>query len=446
MKLKAHSSVNERLDLSLNTDAASIARAGLWVLLIGFGGFVLWAGLAPLDQGMTGSGTVVVSGEKKMVQPRVGGVVEEIFVTDGQEVVEGQALVRLNSVQAQSQLEAAVGQWINVSALEARLRAEQSGVDKIVFSKDLLDRTDDSRAMANMNSQNRLFDTRRKDLKLKQQIIENELLSLEGQLAGFQQIKRHQEARLEAQKKELDSFLELVKKGFVSWNRIHEVERNMGELSVDLTTAITNIGRTQQAIQENRLNRMQVMQTFQSEVEAQLTTVSADVSMLEERIKALEFEVDSANVRAPADGQIMDVAIHTIGGVVQVGQRLMDIVPVRTSWIIKSRFPTMAADRLKPGLPVAIRFSSLQRIATPVLTGVVDRVSADQIIDEHTKLPYYQAVVKPDINVLTELERVGLDVKPGMEVEVMVNTGERTLFNYLLKPISERLTGALREE
>jgi protease secretion system membrane fusion protein len=446
MKLDSHPPVSDERALSLNTDARSIARAGLWVLAIGFGGFVLWASLAPLDQGMTGSGTVVVSGEKKTIQPRVGGVVDAIFVSDGQEVVEGQALVRLNMVQAQSQLEAAVGQWINARCLESRLSAEQSGLANVVFSQDLLGRSADPRVIATMRSQTRLFETRRKELELKLQINKSELLSLQGQLDGFKEIKHHQEARLAAQEKELDSFRELVKKGFISWNRIHEVERDMGELSVDLATAISNIGRTQQAIQENQLKNLQVMQTFRSEVETQLTLVGADVSTLVERIKALEFEVDSANISAPAGGQVMDLAVYTVGGVVQAGQRLMDIVPVRSSWIIKSRFPVMAADRLQPGLPVSIRFSSLQRINTPVLSGVVDTVSADQIIDQHSRLPYYQAVVKPDKNLLAELHRAGLDVKPGMEVEVMVNTGERTLFNYLLKPISERLTSALREE
>jgi protease secretion system membrane fusion protein len=174
--------------------------------------------------------------------------------------------------------------------------------------------------------------------------------------------------------------------------------------------------------------------------------VSDEVSTLAERIKALEFEVESANVRSPTSGQAMDLALHTIGGVVQAGQRLMDIVPMQSTWQIKSRFPTMAADRLKPGLTVAIRFSSVQRTNTPVLTGKVDTVSADQIIDEHTRLPYFQVVVKPDQDLLAGLKRAGLDVKPGMEVEVLVNTGERTLLNYLLRPMIERMSGALREE
>lgn len=437
---------DDALSQSLNTDAASIARVGLWLLAIGFGGFMLWAALAPLDQGMAGSGTVVVSGERKTVQSRVAGVVEKILVNEGQTVIGGQALLRLNTIQAQAQLEAAVGQWITARCLQARLNAEQTGAEKMYPPEDLRARLHDPRVIATLSMQTRLFETRRKELELKLQIIRNELLSLQGQLAGYTEIKRHQEARLAAQEKELVSFRELVKKGFISWNRVHEVERDMGELSVDLATAVADIDRIRQAMQESELKKLQVVQSFRSDVETQLTTVGAEISLLDERIKALAFEVDSAGINAPISGQVMDLGVHTVGGVVQAGQRLMDIVPARSDWIVKSRFPIMAADRLQPGLPVAIRFSSLQRINTPVLTGTIDSVSGDQIIDEHTRLPYYQAIVKPDQNLLAELNRVGLEVKPGMEVEVLVSTGERTLLNYLLKPIMERLSGALREE
>ena len=446
MQFDSHQRVNEKRNLSLNTDAASIARLGMWVLLIGFGGFMLWAGFAPLDQGMAGTGTVVVSGEKKTVQTLVGGAVEAILVKDGDLVEPDQVLVRLNTVQSQSQLETALGQWISVRCLEARLNAERSNQSKIAWPADLLQRSNDPRVGATIEMHTRLFVTRRKELETRRQIIEHELASLASQLTGFQEIKRHQTARLAAQEKELDSFRALVSKGFISWNRVHEVERDLGEISVDLSEAISNIGRTQQAINESRLNMLQVEQVFRAEVEAQLTSVSNEVSSISERIKALEFEVESANVRAPAGGQIMDLSLHTIGGVVQAGQRLMDVVPMRSSWLVKSRFPTMAADRLKPGLPVAIRFSALQRANTPVLTGKVDTVSADQIIDTHSQLPYYQAVIKPDRHLLAEIERAGLEVKPGMEVEILVNTGERTLLNYLIKPIVERMAGSLREE
>jgi protease secretion system membrane fusion protein len=431
---------------ALNTDAGAIARLGLWVLVLGFGGFMLWAGFAPLDQGIAGSGTVVVNGERKVVQSLAGGAVQAILVREGDLVQQGQSLVQFNRVQLQAQLDAAVGQWISARSQEARLNAERVEAERIEWPRDLLARATDPRLKPMLDMHVRLFETRRNELRTRRQMVEHELASLQGDLAGYSEIKRHQEARLSAQEKELASYRELLSKGFISRNRLHEVEVFMGELGVDLSTAISNISRTQQAINENRLKTLQIAQTFRSEVEAQLTQVNAEAASLIERIKSLEFEVASASVVAPIGGQVMNVAIHTVGGVVPAGQRLMDIVPLRESWSIKARFPLMAADRLRPGLPVAIRFSSLQRVNTPVLTGKIETVSADQIVDERTQIPYYQVMVQADRTVLGELKRVGLEVKPGMEVEVLVNTGERTLLNYLVRPIVERMSGALLEE
>lgn len=429
-----------------NADAGAMARLGLWVLALGFGGFMLWAGFAPLDQGMAGSGTVVVSGERKIVQSLVGGAVQSILVREGDLVRQGQPLVRFNSIQLQAQLDAAVGQWISARSQEARLTAERVEAERIEWPADLLARAADPRLKPTLALHTRLFETRRNELLTRRQMVEHELAALNGDLAGYNEIKRHQQARMAAQEQELASFRELLGKGFISRSRVHEVEVLLGELGVDLSTAVSNLSRTQQAINENRLKMLQIAQTFRSEVEAQLTQVNAEAASLIERIKSLEFEVASASVMAPIGGQVMNVAIHTVGGVVPAGQRLMDIVPLQESWIVKARFPLMAADRLHPGLPVAIRFSSLQRVNTPVLTGRIATVSADQIIDEQTQIPYYQATVQPDPALLGELERVGLQIKPGMEVEVLVNTGERTLLNYLLRPITERMSGALREE
>jgi protease secretion system membrane fusion protein len=432
--------------LPLNTDAQAMARIGLWLLALGFGGFLLWAGLAPLDQGMAGAGIVVVSGEKKVVQSQVGGAVAAIRVHEGEMVEQGQTLLQINTVQSLAQRDAAVGQWISARCQEARLSAERAELGQVVWPADLLARNDDARVAATISLHARLFDTRRKELHLRQQMIERELASLQGQLAGYQDIRRHQEVRLAAQGKELESYRALVEKGFIAWNRVHEVERDMGEISVDLSTAISDISRTQQSIQENQLKALQIIQAYRSDVEAQLTLASAEVANLNERIKALEFELDSANVRAPVSGQVMDMAIHTVGGVAAPGQRLLDIVPNRSSWLIKARFPIMSADRLIKGLGVSIRFSSLQRVRTPVLTGVVDTVSADQIIDQQTRIPYYQAMIVPDAKLLAGLRQAGLEIKPGMEVEVLASTGERTMLNYLLKPLIERMHGAFREE
>jgi len=429
-----------------DSDASGIARFGLWLLALGFGGFILWAGLAPLDQGVVGSGTVVVSGERKIVQSLLGGVIEQIPVREGDQVRRGQMVVQLNTIQAQSQLDVALGQWLSARSVEARLIAERLNRDSIDWPQDLLDKASDPRARAAMELQVNLFATRRDELASRLKIIKHEEEALIEQLAGYEEIKRNHQSQLQYQRQELDGLRELAKEGYVPRNRLFEAERNAAQLGAQLASAISDIGRTRQAINESRLKNLQQVQAFRSEAESQLTQVAAEASSLADRIKALDFEVRNGSVLAPVDGQVMGLAVHTVGGVAPAGQRLMDIVPQGSSWVIKAQFPPMVADRLKAGLPVDIRFASLQRVNTPVMTGKVSTVSADQLIDEHSRLPYFSVEVEVNPEAIINLRETGLDIKPGMQAEVIIKTGERTLMNYLMRPVTERLIGAFKEE
>lgn len=438
-------------DMSADTpapdaDAAGIARLGLWLLALGLGGFFLWAGFAPLDRGVVGTGTVVVSGERKTVQSLAGGVIERILVREGDQVQQGQVVVQLNIIQAQSQLDVALGQWLSARAVEARLMAERLDRDSIDWFPDLLAKADDPRARAAMELQGYLFVTRRAELASRLQINQHEMTSLAEQLAGYQEIKRNHAVQLQYQQQELKGLRELAQEGYLPRNRLFEAERNAAQLGAQLASAISDIGRTRQAINESKLKALQQAQAFRSEAESQLTQVSAQTSSLTEQIKALDFEVRNGSVLAPAAGQVMGLAVHTVGGVAPAGQRLMDIVPQGSSWVVKAHFEPMMADRLKPGLPVDVRFGSLQRIQTPVITGNVTTVSADQLIDEHTGAPYFSVEVQVSPQDIIELRDAGLDIKPGMQAEVLVKTGERTLANYLMQPITERLVGAFKEE
>jgi protease secretion system membrane fusion protein len=143
---------------------------------------------------------------------------------------------------------------------------------------------------------------------------------------------------------------------------------------------------------------------------------------------------------------VIGLAVHTEGGVAPAGQKLMEIVPISSAWVAKAQFPPLLADKLEPGLPVDVRFSTLHRTRTPVIQGRILTVSADQLVDEHSREPYFSVEVEPDEAAAETIRRAQLDVKPGMQVEVIVKTGERTLVNYLMKPLSERLVSAFKEE
>jgi membrane fusion protein, protease secretion system len=430
----------------LDTDVDRSTRLGLRLLVIGFGGFLLWAALVPLGEGVTGTGSVVVTGGNKTVQSLVSGQVTELFVTEGMPVKAGQMLVRLNTIQSQSQLDTVLGQWINSRSNEARLIAERSGQSGITWPDDLDSRASDPRVTAAKAAYTNLFQTRQRELASRRSLLKSESVSLAFQVKGLEEVRRHQTNRMNAQERTLASHQELVKQGFVSPNRINELDSSLGEYGAELATTHANLDRTRQSEREVQLKLLQLDEGFRSEVESQLASVSAEVSMLSERLRALEFEVTSATIRAPTSGQVLDLAIHTVGGVIQAGQRLMDIVPIDAPWQIRAKFPLTVADSLKPGQPITLRFSSLQRVETPVLTGKIATVSADSVIDSQTRTSYYLATITPDTDLLNTLSKARLIVKPGMEVQVMASTGERTLLNYLLKPIGDRLASSLTEK
>lgn len=427
-------------------DAAATARQGLWIIAIGLGGFLLWASLAPLAQGVAGNGTVTVAGERKTVQSLTGGSIQQILVREGESVRREQLLVQLNTVQAQAQLDVAMSQWLSSRSVEARLSAERLGLQSIHWPEELLKRQQDPRAKSDMELQGNLFETRRAELESRLQIAHSSTESLKEQLTSYQQIKAHLETQLDYQRKELEGLRALAAEGYVPRNRLFEAERNSAQLSAQLTAGIADIGKTRQAINESKLQELQLRQAFRAEAESQLTSVSAEADSLAERIKALEFELSNAAIRASVDGQIIGLTVHTIGGVISAGHRLMDIVPGGSTWIIKAKFEPMVADRLKPGLPVDLRFSSLTSATLPVVRGEVLTVSGDQLLDEQTKMPYFSVEVSVGTEAVNELLHHGLDVKPGMQAEVMVQTGERTFMNFLLKPLLSRLRGAMTEE
>lgn len=427
-------------------EARQLMRLGLGALVLLLGGALLWASLAPLDQGVTGAGTVVVQGERKSLQALLGGAVERIDVGNGDRVSQGQVLLVFNTVQARSQLQVVLGKLISSRSVEARLLAERLGQERIEWPSDLQALANDPRAHAAMQLQDNLFHTRREELHSRLSILEHEQVALQEQLHGQEKVKRSADQQLEYQQRELHGLRSLAEEGFVPRNRLFEAERGNAQLSAQLAASVADIGATRQALNENRFKVLQAKQQFRSEAQGELTQVAADASAYADQLRALRFEVDNGELRAPVSGQVMGLNVHTVGAVVEPGERVLDVVPEGAPWVVNARFPTLVADKLYVGLPVHLQFSALQRPDTPVVFGHVEAVSADQLIDEATREPYFAVRVIPEAVSVKRLQASALLVRPGMQADVIVATGERTLMNYLLKPLRERLVKAFQEE
>lgn len=430
--------------VSVDTDETSHARLGWLIVLIGVGGFLLWATLAPLDKGVPLSGSVIVSTNRKAVQHQTGGIIDEILVREGEKVLAGQHLVKMNDVQVKAQAEITRAQLISARAVEARLIAERDNRNTIDFPVYLLENQHDPRVAEVVALQNQLFTSRQSALKHDLAAINENIAGLKGQLSGLNAARSSKQQQQGFLQEQLENMRALASEGFVPRNRVLELERTRAQLIGEMSEDAGNIGRIQRQIAELELRRVQRVEEYQGEVRQQLTDIQREAQGLQSRLIAQDFELNNALVKAPADGFVVGISVFTEGGVVAPGARMMDIVPSEDVLVVEGQIPVHLIDRVHPGLDVDLIFSAFNQNKTPHILGEVTQVSADRLTDEQTGIPYYtmKAQVKPESMALLTKHQI----RAGMPVEIFVKTGERSLMNYLLKPILDRIHTSLSED
>lgn len=436
--------VRDAATVHVNTDETSHARLGWLIVLLGFGGFMLWASLAPLDQGIPVSGTVTVASNRKAIQHQSGGTVEEILVKDGDAVKAGQVLVRMNDVQAKSLAETTRVQYFTARAAEARLIAERDGKKAIAFPPELESAKNDPRVANNISLQAQLFFSRQSAIQSELAALEESIAGLKLQARGLEESRDNKKIQLQFLKEQLEGMRDLAKEGYIARNRLLDLERTYAQVNGAISEDIGNIGRAQRQISELSLRRIQRQQEYQKEVRTQLSDTQKEAEALVNRLTGQDFELANIVVKAPVDGTVVGMNVFTKGGVIGPGFRLMDVVPSDDPLIIEGQLPVNLVDKVHPDLKVELIFSAFNQNKTPHVPGVVTQISADRFVDERSGFPYYKmkARVAPEgMKIIKDLQ-----VRPGMPVELFVKTGERTMMSYLFKPIFDRANTALSEE
>ncbi|MFL6671672.1 MAG: HlyD family type I secretion periplasmic adaptor subunit [Massilia sp.] len=432
--------------LEVNTDARAFSRVGWLIVLAGVGGFLLWALLAPLDKGVPLSGTVAKESNRQAVQHQTGGTVQQILVRDGDVVKAGQVLVRMNQVNAQSAVEMTESQYLTALAVEARLAAERDGAKKISFPKELEQRRGEPRVAEMMSLQNSLFMSRQSSLQSELGGMDESIAGLKMQVKGLQESRESKKEQVNILKEQLGGMRDLAKEGYVARNRLLDLERTYAQLNGSISEDIGNIGRSQRQVTELTLRKVQRVQDYQKEVRSQLTDVQKEAEAQAARLQAQKFELANAEVKAPADGTVVGLAVFTPGGVVQPGFKMMDIVPSDDPLVVEGNLPVNLVDRVHPGLKVELIFSAFNANRTPHIPGEITQVSADRSVEERTGAAFYKVRAKVSPEGVKMIAEHKLAIRPGMPVELFVKTGERTMMNYLLKPVMDRAKSALSEE
>ena len=424
-------------------DTGRSARIGLWALAIGFGGFLLWAAFAPLDEGVPSQGIVAIDTKKKMVQHLTGGLIKEVLVREGDHVKEGQLLIRLDEAVARANFEASRQRYIGLRAMEGRLQAEQRDLPKITFHPDVLEAARDPQIQQVVFTQEQLFQSRKAAQRAEIQSIQESILGQEGMIAAYDGMRMNRTNQQSLLNEELTNTRGLVAEGYVPRNRQLELERNASEINSSLAELQGNTIRAKRAVGELRQRLILRQQEVRKEIETQLADVSREVPGDAEKYRATRDDLNRIEIKSPATGQVVALAFQSVGAVIAPGQKLMDIVPEDQSLLIEARVAPHLIDKVRAGLPVDVRFSGFSNTPQLVVEGKVASVSGDLLV-EPNGAGYYLA----RIGVTPEGRKIlgKRQLQPGMPVEVVFITGERSMLTYLIHPLTKRLAASMKEE
>lgn len=441
MSSKAISAFDHNFD-DMPTSDRGIRRIGLTIVFVTFGIFGTWAAFAPLSSAVHGSGVVTVQSYRKTVQHLEGGIIKELHARDGDLVKKGDPLIVLDESQLSAEYESTRNQLIVARYKEARLRAERDGLDSIPPVE--MEGTQSTRAQEALAGEEQVFKARRNSLLGEISVNRERIQQMQQQIAGLNDMINTKAGLDKSYSGEIRQLKELLAQGFVDNQRLLEQERKLDMLKTDLADHRSNITKTKLQIGETELEIVQLRKRFDADVAKELSDVQAQVFDLQEKEAALRDRLSRVVIRAPESGMVLDMKVHTIGGVVSAATPLLDIVPAQSELVVEAKVDTRDIDRLELGKTADVRFSAFNQATTPVIEGKLTRISADSLVEERTGEQYYLVRVKVTEDGMKKL--ADRKLHPGMPAEVLINAGDRTMLEYLLKPARNLFAESLIEE
>ena len=436
----------------MSDDAARDARASIRrhvifgcvvvaFLAVGLGG---WAATAEIAGALIAQSSLVVDSNVKKVQHPTGGVVGEVRARDGDRVKAGDILVRLDETVTGANLAIITKGLTELYARKARLGAERDGADSVPAPKQLADKTNDPDVQEALGSERKLFELRRKARLGQKDQLQQRIKQLQEQITGLtgQQAAKAKEMEIIGQ--ELQGVRDLWAKNLVQINRLTSLEREEARLQGEHGQLIATAAEAKGKIVETQLQILQVDQEFASDVAKELRDADSKIGEYVERKVTAEDQLKRTDLRAPQDGVVFQSTANTVGGVITAGDPVMLIVPETDTLIVEAKVEPKDIDQVQFGQPVVLRFSAFNMRTTPEINGTVVRVGADTSADQRTGQNYYLVRISMTPEEIAKLGEVKLT--PGMPVEAFIQTGNRAMLSYLVKPLHDQLKRAFREK
>lgn len=419
--------------------------AGLTIIFITFGVFGGWAAVAKIDSAVVAPGTISLDGNRKVVQHLEGGIVDEILVKEADTVVEGQPLLRLNSVEARSNAQVLQYRLDVARVTEARLLAERALASQFDLPEHLL-RDDIPDALIEViDDQAGLFEDRRSILQSQTEIMSSRVEQTHEQIDGLELRKSAMERRLENYRTLVTRMRDGEQRGLIQSNILSQREDELIQIESDLGGIISEIAQAKNVISETQLQALQVSQEYRERANTELDAIRSEISELHERVLVAQDVLSRTEILAPASGSVQNLQVHTVGSVIRPGDILMEIVPQDEQLIITARVSPIDIDNVFPGLSTEVRFSAFKARLVPIALGTVETVSEDVITPSNSnEQPYYLARIDvPDDQIDDSIRG---RITAGMPADVVITTGERTVVHYLTSPLMDAVRKSLLEE
>jgi HlyD family secretion protein len=411
------------------------------VLVVGVGG---WAATAVIAGAVVASGSVVVDSNVKKVQHPTGGIVGELRVRDGDRVHAGDVVVRLDETVTRANLAIVTKGLGEMMARKARLESERDGLDTITFPAQLVAEADDPDRAAAIDSERKLFNLRKTARNGQKAQLQERVTQLGEEITGLTAQQNSKTKEIALLERELAGVRDLWKQNLVPLSRLTALEREAARLDGERGQLIASAAQAKGKIAETALQILQIDQDLASEVAKEMREVDGKIGELVERKVAAEDQLKRTDIRAPQDGTVFQLAVHTIGGVITAGDPIMLIVPEADNLSVEVKVNPQDIDQLQLNQKAILRFSAFNIRTTPEIEGVVTRISADTSTDQRTGQSYYTVRIAMPAD---QIERLGeVKLLPGMPVEAFMQTRDRTMLSYLIKPLHDQFLRAFREK
>ncbi|MGI9505972.1 MAG: HlyD family type I secretion periplasmic adaptor subunit [Geminicoccaceae bacterium] len=432
-------------DVVLDDNPRPFAFKGLLAIAIAFIGFGGWAATAPLDSAAIAPGQIIVDGGRQKIQHLEGGTVLEMLVDDGDRVEQGQVLLRLDATQARASRSIVEASFLTAKGEESRVLSELRGAPEIAFDDVLLKRAERPEVKQIIDVQRELFLTRTAIRRRKIEVLNTQIHQLQNEIAALEAEHQARSRQMALSVDELEGLQTLLLEGLTEKTQVIALERDLESLKGDRLSIEAQIAKARNQISEVDGQIALEQSSAQDALNQELKDAQLRVLQAREGLVGAQDVLQRIDIRSPVSGLVANNSAVTVGGVVAPGELIMEVVPTKELLVIDAKVSILDVDSVKIGQTANVLLTGFNQANTPTLTGRVDHLAADRQVDEVDNQPFYQAKIIVPEDELSRLDN-GQELRPGMPADAIIVTGERTMLEYLLKPLTRSLARSWREE